>query len=176
MTPDERDVLHRVADGRLERPTDKEAAVVAQCAADMLDSLASELKTAYLDLDEAERSLDAARGEAAGYREALGRIAVEVQCGCVPCVGQCTSWPAMQCEFDGRVEVAREALALPLPEAVKIAAAEREKAEALDWIIENHVEVYFQKLNDGYSVWIDGNNSWEAETALAALKAARGAA
>lgn len=48
--------------------------------------------------------------------KAFNRIAAEIDCGCVPCMGQCRSDVALECELNGRRDLASEM-------AAKIAAA-----------------------------------------------------
>ena len=43
--------------------------------------------------------------------EALRRIAQLIDCGCVPCTGQCRTPIALECEVEERQELARSAIA-----------------------------------------------------------------
>lgn len=44
--------------------------------------------------------------------EALGAIASPLDCGCVPCTGQCRSQLPLELEVEGRQDIARDALDL----------------------------------------------------------------
>jgi hypothetical protein len=50
------------------------------------------------------------RVKAVRYAEALDAIAQPLDCGCVPCRGQCRSQIALECEVEARQDIAREAL------------------------------------------------------------------
>ena len=52
-----------------------------------------------------------ARAVVEACAKALERIAQPLDCGCVPCVGQCRSQVALECEVEERQEIARQALA-----------------------------------------------------------------
>lgn len=61
-------------------------------------------------LMDAKAEIESLRSSNARLSEALGRIDVPRDCGCRPCVGQCTSREALLIEVDAIKDIARTAL------------------------------------------------------------------
>lgn len=63
----------------------------------------------YVELDTALCEIKRLRAVLTRLRATLTELAAPMDCGCVPCTGQCRSREALEVEVDGMKETAREA-------------------------------------------------------------------
>jgi chromosome segregation ATPase len=69
------------------------------------------LRKLQREMEELEAELTQALEAVEVAKAALREIAAEIDCGCVPCRGQCRSESALAIELEGRQDVATAALA-----------------------------------------------------------------